>query len=128
MVETKGKRLWNRKVGPKYLGIHLICEFFGGKEIEDSKKLEKILYLAAKKSGNTPLKFSFQKFNPCGYSAILMLAESHIALHYWPEYQYLALDIFTCGKKKFPKKALKFLISKLKPKKIQVKEMKRGKI
>lgn len=127
-MKTKGKKIWNREVGSKYLGIHLICEFFGGKEIEDSKKIEKLLYLAAKKSGNTPLKFYFQKFNPHGYSAILILAESHIALHSWPEYQYLALDIFTCGKKTFPKKALKFLILKFKPKKIQVREIKRGKI
>ena len=126
MKETKGSKKWAKE--KKYLGIHLIVEFFGAKQIEDPKKLEEILELAAKKAGNFPLKFSFYKFNPQGLTGVLLLRESHIAFHSWPEKDYIALDIFTCGPKTFPQKAFEFLKTKLKPKKSELKIIKRGKV
>jgi S-adenosylmethionine decarboxylase len=126
MRKTKGSKLWAKKKSKKFLGIHLICEFWGGKTIEEGKELEKIFLCAAKHSQNTPLKFSFHKFNPHGITGFLLLAESHISYHSWPEYNYAALDIFTCGKKTFPKKALFYLKKILKPQKVEIKEVKRG--
>jgi len=104
----------------------LIADFWGGKIIENPKELEKIFVKAAKKSGNIPLKFSYHKFNPHGLTAVLLLAESHISFHSWPEFKYLALDIFSCGKKAKPEKALQYLKKILKPKKIRVTTLKRG--
>ncbi len=103
-------------------------DFWGAQQVEDPKKLGEFLIEAAKKAGNTPLKFSYHKFNPHGITGILLLAESHIAFHSWPEFDYLAIDIFTCGKKTFPEKALRYLKQKLKPKKIKVLKIERGKI
>jgi S-adenosylmethionine decarboxylase len=128
MKKTKGSIRWAKRKNQKYLGIHLIAEFWGGKITEDSREIEKILKLAAKEAGNTPLEFSFHKFNPHGMTGVLLLAESHIAFHSWPEYDFVALDIFTCGPKTFPEKALEVLKKEMKPKKIKMKTLKRGRI
>jgi len=108
------------------LGIHVIADFWFGKKIEDPKELEKILVKVAKKSGNIPLKFSYHKFKPQGLTGVLLLAESHISFHSWPEYEYLAIDIFSCGEKGSPKKALDYLKEILKPKKLKVSILERG--
>ena len=111
-----------------YAGIHLLAEFWGGKNIEDEKEIKKILITAAKKAKNIPLKVSIHKFSPRGMTGIVLLAESHIALHAWPELDYLAIDIFTCGEKSKPEKALEYLKEKFQPKKVEIKNIKRGKI
>lgn len=114
----------NRKI--KYAGIHLIAEFWYGKIIEDPQKLKKILIEAAKKSKNDPLEITIHKFNPQGITGVLLLAESHIALHSWPEINYIGVDIFTCGEKALPQKALEYLKKEFRPKKIEIKKIKRG--
>jgi len=127
---TKTKRLikWvlDAKNKIRYAGIHILAEFWGGKIIEDSKKIEEILVLAAKKGGNTPLKVTIHKFQPQGITGVVLLAESHIAIHSWPEYDYIAIDIFTCGDKASPEAALKYLKEEFQPKKVEIKKIKRG--
>jgi S-adenosylmethionine decarboxylase len=123
MKKTKGKF-----VSKKYLGIHLVAEFWGCRVIEDSKKIKKILIEAAKKAKNTPLKVTIHKFQPQGITGVVLLAESHIAIHSWPQFNYLAIDIFTCGSKTVPKEALKYLKKVFRPKKAEIKVMKRGKL
>ena len=110
----------------KYAGIHLIAEFWGGQIIENLKKIEQILIGATKAAKNTPLEIAIHKFSPRGITGVILLAESHIALHSWPEFDYLAIDIFTCGEKAIPRKALEYLKKKFKPKKVEIKEIKRG--
>lgn len=126
MKKTKRSKVW-AVTKKNSIGIHLIADFWGVKEIKNPKELERLLVLAAKHAENTPLKFSFHKFNPYGITGVLLLAESHIAWHSWPEYGYLAIDIFTCGSKTIPDRALEFFIKKLKPRKIKVKKIYRGK-
>jgi len=130
MIKTKRLIQWvidktNKK---HYAGIQLIVEFWGGKIIEDSKKIEKILIGAARKGGSTPLKVAIHKFSPQGITGVLLLAESHIAVHTWPEIKYVAIDIFTCGEKAFPQKSLDYLKEAFEPKKVEVKEIKRGRV
>jgi S-adenosylmethionine decarboxylase len=127
MKKTK-RSLWASEKSKKQnsLGIHLIADFWFGKKIEDPKKLKKILIEAAKKAGNIPLEFSSHKFNPHGLTGVLLLAESHIAFHSWPEFGYLAIDIFSCGKNAKPEEALRYLKKILKPKKVEVSIIKRG--
>lgn len=126
MKKTKRSNLWANRKNNKSIGSHLIVDFWGGRKIENPKKLEKILILAAKKAGNIPLKFSFYKFEPQGITGVLLLAESHIAFHSWPEKDFLAIDIFTCGKNTFPEKAFNYLKQRIKPKKIKILKLKRG--
>ena len=106
-----------------HAGVHIIADFWGGKTVEDTKKLKVLLSSAAKAGGNTPLKFALHKFSPQGITGVVLLAESHIALHTWPEFSYTAVDIFTCGKNSKPEEALKFLQQELRPKKIQVRKI-----
>jgi len=124
--KTKRSIKWVKEKKQKYAGIHLIAEFWGGKIIEDSKEIEKILTLAAKKAHNTPLEVTIHKFSPQGITGVVLLAESHIALHSWSEFNYLAIDIFTCGDKALPQKALDYLKKKFKPRRVEIKEIKRG--
>lgn len=127
-MKTK-RSLWAiKRKKEKHIGMHIIADFWFGRNIEDPKELEEILIEAAKKAGNTPLQFAYHKFNPHGLTGILLLAESHISFHSWPEINFLALDIFTCGNKKFPEKALDYLKKKLKPKKVMISKIKRGRL
>ena len=123
--KTKRSIKWVNAKKQKYVGIHIIAEFWGSKIIEDSKKIEKILVRAAKEGGNTPLKVTIHKFLPQGITGVVLLTESHITLHSWPEYEYLAIDIFTCGNKSFPEKSLDYLKREFKPKKVKVIMIKR---
>jgi len=127
--KTKRSIQWvkDEKNKLNYAGIHLIAEFWGAKIIENPKEIKKILISAAKKGKNTPLNVDIYRFSPQGITGVVLLAESHIALHSWPEFNYLAIDIFTCGPKAFPYKSLEYLKKKFKPKKVEIKEIKRGK-
>jgi S-adenosylmethionine decarboxylase len=110
-----------------YTGLHLIVEFWKNKvDIEDPKKIEEILIQAALKAKSTPLAVKLHKFNPHGISGVCLLAESHISIHTWPEKKYIAFDIFTCGKKSMPYKALEYLKKIFQPEEVQVIEIKRG--
>ena len=104
----------------------MLAEFWYGKNIKNSKELKRILIAAAKKAKSTPLKICTYKFSPQGMTGVVLLAESHIAFHSWPELDYLAIDIFTCGSKAMPRRALEYLKKELKPGKTEIKEIKRG--
>ncbi len=104
----------------------MLAEFWNGKVIENPKEIERILIEATKKAKNIPLKVAIYKFQPQGITGVVLLADSHIALHSWPEWNYLAIDIFTCGEKAMPYKALGYLKKEFKPKKVEVREIKRG--
>lgn len=125
--KTKRSILWipqNKK--SRHAGIHLIAEFWHGKIIENPEEVERILIKATKEAGNIPLEVAIHKFSPRGITGVVLLAESHIALHAWPEIDYLAIDIFTCGERAMPDKALNYLKKIFKPKRAEVKKIKRG--
>ncbi len=125
--KTKRSILWIlQDKNQKYAGIHLIADFWYGKNIENSKEIKRILITAAKKAKNIPLEVYIHKFSPQGITAVILLAESHIAIHSWPEINYLAIDIFTCGREAMPDNALEYLKKEFQPKKIVIKKIKRG--
>jgi len=125
--ETKRPIQWVKQNKKRnYTGIHLIAEFWSGKIIENPKEIKKILIGAVKKAKNTPLEITIHKFSPQGITGVVLLAESHLAIHTWPEMNYVAIDIFTCGKKAMPRQALEYLEKKFQPQKVKVKEVKRG--
>ena len=112
----------------EYAGVHLIAEFWHAKVIEEPKEIERILILAAEHARSTALRFSSHKFSPHGVTAFVLLAESHLSIHSWPEINYLAIDIFTCGDFSLPHRALEYLREVYQPKRIEIKEFKRGRI
>ncbi|HPR63154.1 MAG TPA: adenosylmethionine decarboxylase [Thermoanaerobaculia bacterium] len=83
----------------KALGLHLLIELHNcdSKLLNNEAMLRKILYTIARRSGMTPLKDSFHAFTPHGVSGVVLLAESHVSVHTWPELGYAAVDFFTCN-------------------------------
>lgn len=81
------------------LGKHLTAEFYdcSSEILADAKLMEDIFIDAAKASGATVLGSNFHDFKPQGVSGFVIIAESHFSVHAWPEYDYAAVDIFTCG-------------------------------
>lgn len=108
------------------VGRHLIAEFFGVKNILSKKEVKKVLVEAAKIMGAKVVKIFVHQFSPQGLTAIAIISESHLAIHDWPELNYVAVDIFTCGQAN-PYLALEILKEKYLPKKAKIKEIKRGK-
>lgn len=109
-----------------FYSLHLICDFKSPLFIEDPIKIKRLLWEAARVAHNTPLKATVYKFPNQGITGVVILSESHIALHSWPEYGYLAIDIFTCGKDTRPYAALEYLKKAFSPRKVKVKLIKRG--
>ena len=110
------------------LGKHLLLELKGcNKEVlNDIGFLKNALLLAADESGATVMGSSFHPFHPQGVSGVVIIAESHLSVHTWPEYDYAAVDIFTCGDTVQPEKAAEILIERLGAKNHSVIEVQRG--
>ncbi len=79
------------------LGRHIIAEFWKCQNREPLRNLKQVLEHATRKAGATLLNMKIHRFVPDGFSALVLLAESHVSLHAWPEYAYVAVDVFTCG-------------------------------
>ena len=110
------------------LGKHLLLELkdCDRRALNDLDFLRSILLKAAEECGATALGESFHQFSPQGVSGVVVIAESHLFIHTWPEYGYAAVDIFTCGSSVKPEKAAGLLIEKLGSRNHSVIEMRRG--
>ncbi len=110
------------------LGRHLLLELklCNSKVLNDLKKVQEIMVSAAKEAKATIVEISFHKFSPFGISGVVVIAESHLSIHTWPEYGYAAIDIFTCGDVLQPEIAAAHLIEKFHSKDPAIVEMKRG--
>ena len=95
---------------------HLLLELYkcDYEKLNDESFLRCTLNRAAKLSNATVLNLISNKFDPQGVTAIALLAESHISIHTWPESNYSAVDIFTCGQNMFPELASQYLIQTMK--------------
>ena len=80
-----------------HLGTHAIVELFGCKHLNNLERVRDTLVEAANLCGATILHTKFHQFSPQGLTGYILLAESHISIHTWPEYGYAAVDLFTCG-------------------------------
>jgi len=114
----------------KVLGRHLLVEYHrcDPKILNDLERVKKFMLEAASESGATVLDASFHYFTPQGVSGVVVIAESHLAIHTWPEYGYAAVDIFTCGNTVDPWKAFHYLRSTLDSKETSVNEIVRGEL
>lgn len=112
------------------LGRHILVEYYqcDRETLNDLNKIEYYMKEAASSSGATVIESIFHLFNPHGISGIVIIAESHLAIHTWPEYSYASVDLFTCGKEVDPWKAYAFLKEKLKAHHTTTIELKRGQV
>lgn len=110
------------------LGRHLLLELRECNKavLDDLKYLENALVSAAMEAGATVIDKSFHQFAPQGVSGVVLIAESHLSLHTWPEHAYAAVDIFTCGTTVKIEVAADAMIRQLGSKDPSVLEVKRG--
>jgi S-adenosylmethionine decarboxylase len=86
------------KDGVKFAGMHLLVDLWGASNLCDPDHINRALREAAEAAGATILHGHFHHFSPNGgVSGVLVLAESHISIHTWPERDFAAIDIFMCG-------------------------------
>ena len=85
----------------KALSQHTLLEFYGcdPASLKHSRTLKKLLCGSVLKGGGTIVKAWFHNFSPYGVSGVVVITESHVTIHTWPEHGYAAVDIFSCGKR-----------------------------
>jgi spermidine synthase len=110
------------------LGKHILVEFLGcdPERLNDVTYIETNMLEAAEKSGATVINSTFHHFSPFGVSGVIVIQESHLAIHTWPEYQYAALDLFTCGDEVDPWISLEYLNSSLSATNYSALDLRRG--
>ena len=81
---------------------------------------------AAKRAQATIVDVVFHEFNPVGISGVVVIAESHLAIHTWPEHRYAAVDVFSCGDALQPQLAADYLVEQLGAARASVVELQRG--
>jgi S-adenosylmethionine decarboxylase len=111
------------------LGKHVILELHDcdRKRLSNCEFLRETLLEACRRAGATILGNSFHVFSPYdGVSGVIIIAESHLSIHTWPEYCYAAVDIFACGDSLHPERAVEFMVQELKSGNHSVTELKRG--
>ena len=98
-----------------YQSKHLLLELYGCDfdKLNDESFIRCTLNKAAKLANASVLNLISNKFEPQGVTAIALLAESHLSIHTWPESNYSAIDIFTCGQNMKPDIASEYLIKTL---------------
>jgi S-adenosylmethionine decarboxylase len=112
----------------KRLGRHILTEFSDCDRniLNDLNAIQTILTEAARQSRATIVDTVFHRYNPHGLSGVVVIAESHISIHTWPEYGYAAADFFTCGDQVDPWAACQYLKDKLDCRNMSTREVVRG--
>jgi len=110
------------------LGRHLLLELFDcdTDAINNVEGVKGALIEAAKRAQATIVDVLFHEFNPFGVSGVVVIAESHLTIHTWPEYRYAAVDIFSCGDTLQPEVAANYLVEQFGAERTSVVELQRG--
>jgi S-adenosylmethionine decarboxylase len=112
----------------KALGRHIVCELSGCDPVilTDVDNIHAMMISAAKAARATIMESAFHRFEPQGVSGTVILAESHLSIHTWPEKGYAAMDFYTCGDHTDPWLACDVAASVLNAKSVLTTEFKRG--
>jgi len=110
------------------LGRHMLLELFDcdPDAINSLDIVKTSMVEAAKRAQATIVDVIFHEFNPFGISGVVVIAESHLAIHTWPEYRYAAVDVFSCGETLQPQVAVEHLVEQLGAARTSVVELQRG--
>ena len=109
-------------------GKHILAEYFECEctYLDSEAAIRDLMLEAASRSGATIVGNIFHHFNPQGVSGVVVIAESHLAIHTWPEFRYASVDLFTCGTRVDPWIGFEYLREKLQSRKWVSKEIIRG--
>jgi S-adenosylmethionine decarboxylase len=112
--------------GYVYAGNHAVFDFWGSKEICNNTLIVEACERSVVEAGATILHSHFHSFGDgCGITGVIVLSESHLSLHTWPEINLMTFDIYMCGEAR-PLEALEYLKKALGPEKITMTLLKRG--
>jgi len=111
--------------GVRCAGVHLIVDLHGADGLDDIDLIEATLRRCVEAAKATLLHIHLHHFQPNGVSGVVVLAESHISIHTWPDLGYAALDVFMYGKAS-PDACIPVLREAFKAKRVDVNEILRG--
>lgn len=113
-----------------FLGKQLLGELYACNHtaLNSPEKMKSIMEQAALEANATIVQSVFHHFSPYGVSGVVVIQESHFAVHTWPEHNFVSVDFYTCGNTAFPEKAMEYLINILSPTKFDLKEVDRGEL
>ncbi len=112
----------------KALGTHIVCELSGcsSRALSDVEGVRSMMVSAAKRANAEVMEVAFHRFYPQGVSGVVVIAESHLSIHTWPETGYAAMDFYTCGDHTNPWAACEYAAKLLGATSMLTTEVKRG--
>ncbi|MCA0969849.1 adenosylmethionine decarboxylase [Halobacillus litoralis] len=110
------------------MGRHVIAELWDCNEekLNDMSYIEQVFVDAALKAGAEVREVAFHKFAPHGVSGVVIISESHLTIHSFPEHKYASIDVYTCGDRIDPNVAAHFIVEALEAGKNETVEVPRG--
>jgi S-adenosylmethionine decarboxylase len=110
------------------VGIHILADMYGidPELLERKEYLMEVVERSIREGNLTKISSDYYQFEPMGASGIVLLAESHISFHTWPEYGLITLDLFTCGDPEKAEIAFRYIKDHLKPTDVDFKKYQRG--
>ncbi len=125
-ISKGGEKIW--KVMKMAVGIHIIADMYGVDPalLARVEKMKEVFEGAVKFAKLSKISSDYYQFRPEGASGIVLIAESHLSFHTWPEYGLATLDIYTCGDPKQAELAYKYIKEQLNPSRVDVVRMERG--
>jgi S-adenosylmethionine decarboxylase proenzyme len=112
----------------RVMGYHWLMDLWGlpPEAIGDEARLQQLMVEAARSSGAVVVDARFFRFEPQGASGAVIIAESHLTIHTWPEFGYAAADVFTCGDPALGERIYARLVETLRPGQHRVQRFERG--
>jgi S-adenosylmethionine decarboxylase proenzyme len=109
-------------------GKHILAEYFECEctFLNSETAIRNLMLQAASRSGATIVGDLFHHFSPQGVTGVVVVAESHLAIHTWPEFNYASVDLFTCGNRVDPWAGFEYIKEKLECRRWVSKEILRG--
>ncbi len=110
------------------LGRHILAEFYGCpmETLSDQEQIKRSMITAALEAGAEVKETVFHQFSPQGVSGVVVISESHLAIHTWPEFGYAAVDVFTCGQTVDPWVSCNYLKQAFSAQNMSAREIERG--
>jgi S-adenosylmethionine decarboxylase len=110
------------------IGKHIVAELYKVRRelISHEDKVREIVERVIKEAGLTKIGSVYKQFKPYGVTAVVLISESHISIHTWPELETVNLDIFTCGDQAKTDKAFKLFLKHFSPEYYKHYELTRG--
>ena len=109
-------------------GRHVLAELTGCSAVvlNDVAGLETCFRDCAEKGGATVVSSHFHHFSPQGVSGVVVIAESHVTVHTWPEHGYAAVDVFTCGRPEVAEAVMALIVTALRAENVHRTSFQRG--